>query len=135
MFNLKELQKYNAELIVAGCLPAIDKEELNKIFDGKTITTKDLDNIDKLSVSPNNPIQDFKPFDLVKSEDQLKIELQKKEEAIANDQKLIKEQKEKLSDINERIELLKFNEVARKEIDIIAKVVESLKTLKINKKS
>ena len=46
--KIKEFQKYNAELIVAGCLSAIDKEELRKIFDGKTITTKDIDDIDKL---------------------------------------------------------------------------------------
>lgn len=46
--EIEELQKYDAELIVAGCIPGIDKEGLNKIFSGKTITTKDLDNIDKL---------------------------------------------------------------------------------------
>jgi len=43
--RVKELLKYDAELIVAGCLPAIEKEELAKIFSGKTISTKDLENI------------------------------------------------------------------------------------------
>ena len=46
--EIEEFQKYDAELIVAGCIPAIDKDGLKKVFNGKTITTKDLDNIDKL---------------------------------------------------------------------------------------
>ena len=41
--NVKKYQKYNAKLIVAGCLPEINGEELSKIFNGKTISTKDLD--------------------------------------------------------------------------------------------
>jgi len=45
---VQKLQKYDAELIVAGCLPAIEKEELEKIFDGRTISTKDLDSIGQL---------------------------------------------------------------------------------------
>lgn len=45
---VRELQKYDAELIVAGCLPVIEKEELAKIFDGRTINTKDLDSIGQL---------------------------------------------------------------------------------------
>lgn len=40
----KKYQKYNAELIVAGCVPEIAKEELKKIFSGKIISTKNLDN-------------------------------------------------------------------------------------------
>ena len=43
--KVKELQKYNAELIVAGCLPAIEKEKLAEIFDGKTISTKNYEEI------------------------------------------------------------------------------------------
>jgi ribosomal protein S12 methylthiotransferase len=35
-------KKYDAELIVAGCLPAIDKKKLGRIFKGKTIITSDL---------------------------------------------------------------------------------------------
>jgi MiaB/RimO family radical SAM methylthiotransferase len=53
--QIKEFQKYDAELIVAGCVPAIDKEELSKIFNGKTITTKELDQIDRLF--PENKIK------------------------------------------------------------------------------
>lgn len=40
----KKYQNYNAELIVAGCVPEIAKEELKKIFSGKIISTKNLDN-------------------------------------------------------------------------------------------
>jgi tRNA A37 methylthiotransferase MiaB len=46
--KIKEFQKYDAELIVAGCVPGTDKEELEKIFKGKSITTKNLDQLDNL---------------------------------------------------------------------------------------
>jgi len=48
LFVVKKLQKYNAELIVTGCIPAIEEEKLNKIFTGKKLATKDLDKIDEL---------------------------------------------------------------------------------------
>jgi tRNA A37 methylthiotransferase MiaB len=44
---IKKFQKYDAELIVAGCLPAIDQEKLNEVFDGRTLITKNLDEIDR----------------------------------------------------------------------------------------
>jgi len=53
--KVKEFQKYDAELIVVGCTPEIEKEKLAKIFDGKTISTKTLDEIDKLF--PENRIK------------------------------------------------------------------------------
>ena len=40
---VKEFKKYDAELIVGGCLPEIEKEKLGQIFNGRTINTKDLD--------------------------------------------------------------------------------------------
>jgi len=40
---VKEFQKYDAELIVGGCLPEIETEKLANIFHGRTISTKDLD--------------------------------------------------------------------------------------------
>jgi MiaB/RimO family radical SAM methylthiotransferase len=40
---VKEFQKYDAELIVGGCLPLIEKEKLGEVFHGRTINTKDLD--------------------------------------------------------------------------------------------
>jgi threonylcarbamoyladenosine tRNA methylthiotransferase MtaB len=48
MRMIKEFQKYDAELIVTGCLPAIEKEKLSKIFSGKTICTKDIEKIDDI---------------------------------------------------------------------------------------
>lgn len=57
---LKEFQQYDAELIVAGCLPGIEKVKLAEIFDGKTINTKELDEIDILF--PENKIK-FKEID------------------------------------------------------------------------
>jgi len=45
---VKKLNKYQGELIVAGCLPAINKEELDEIFNGKKINTKDLEKFDEI---------------------------------------------------------------------------------------
>lgn len=53
--SVKKFLKYDAELIVIGCLPETEKEELAKIFDGKKISTKDLDRIDNLF--PENKIK------------------------------------------------------------------------------
>ena len=57
--KIKNLQRYNAELIVAGCLPGIDKEELSKVFKGKVIITKDLNKIDSLFPKNLKKFQDF----------------------------------------------------------------------------
>lgn len=51
----KKFLEYNAELIVTGCLPNIEPENLKKIFDGKTISTKDLEKIDELF--PQNKVK------------------------------------------------------------------------------
>ena len=51
--KVKEFQKYNAELIVAGCLPVTGKSELSEIFNGKIITTKDLDKDIEKILPPN----------------------------------------------------------------------------------
>ena len=61
---VKEFQKYDAELIVAGCLPNIEKEKLANVFDGRTIDTKDLDkNPDKMDeLFPGNCIK-FRDID------------------------------------------------------------------------
>ena len=53
--KIKELQEYKAELIVAGCLPVIEEEKLSKIFNGKTLDTKNLDKID--TIFTNNKIK------------------------------------------------------------------------------
>jgi MiaB/RimO family radical SAM methylthiotransferase len=44
--QVKKYKKYKSELIVAGCLPDIEKEELKKIFNGKIITPTTIDEID-----------------------------------------------------------------------------------------
>jgi len=46
--KVKELGKYKAELIVAGCLPSIAKERLDKIFSGRFVETKQIEKIDDL---------------------------------------------------------------------------------------
>jgi len=44
-------EEYDAELIVAGCLPALQPKQLAEIFNGKTITTEDLvKNPDKIDM-------------------------------------------------------------------------------------
>lgn len=53
--KIKNFQKYEAELIVGGCLPVVDKDKLDGIFNGKTIGTKDLDYIDTLF--PENKVK------------------------------------------------------------------------------
>ena len=40
--TIRKFQKYDAKLIVAGCLPAINREHLDKIFKGKTMGTKEI---------------------------------------------------------------------------------------------
>ncbi len=52
---VKKFQRYDAELIVAGCLPGIDKEKLDKIFTGKTVVTKEIEKIDE--IFKNNKIK------------------------------------------------------------------------------
>lgn len=44
---IKHLKNYKKELIIAGCLPEITKDRLNKIFSGKIISTKNLESIDR----------------------------------------------------------------------------------------
>jgi len=53
--KIKKFQKYDAELIVAGCLPGTDPDKLSKVFNGKVIITKDIEKID--SFFPENKIK------------------------------------------------------------------------------
>ncbi len=57
--KITQLQKYDAKLIVAGCLPINEKENLSKYFDGTTIGTKELNRIDSKidSIFPENKIK------------------------------------------------------------------------------
>ena len=43
--TIKKYNKYDAELIVAGCLPDIAKEKLDNIFHGNIIPTKNIEKI------------------------------------------------------------------------------------------
>ncbi len=45
---IEKYKRYNAELIVAGCIPETHKERLGKIFTGRTLPTKNLEKIDEL---------------------------------------------------------------------------------------
>jgi tRNA A37 methylthiotransferase MiaB len=45
--SIEKFKKFNAEMIVAGCLPETHDSELRKIFTGKILSTKNLDTIDK----------------------------------------------------------------------------------------
>jgi tRNA A37 methylthiotransferase MiaB len=53
--SIEKFKKFNAEIIVAGCLPETHNQELRKIFTGKVLSTKNLDTIDKFlpSVTKN----------------------------------------------------------------------------------
>jgi len=46
--KIREFQKYDADLIVAGCVPEIEPGKLAEIFKGRTISTKGLNKIDDL---------------------------------------------------------------------------------------
>jgi len=45
---IEKYKRYDAEMIVAGCVPDTHKVKLEKIFTGKTLSTKNLDKIDEL---------------------------------------------------------------------------------------
>ena len=53
--KIQEFQTYNAKLIVAGCLPEIEKKKLQQIFSGDTISTKHINDID--TYFPKNNIK------------------------------------------------------------------------------
>lgn len=53
--KINYFQQFNAELIVAGCVPETDKEKLYEHFKGKTISTKNIDKIDDFF--PENKIK------------------------------------------------------------------------------
>jgi len=53
--KIVSFQKYNAELIISGCLPDIDKKGVKEVFNGITIGIKELEKIDKFF--PENKIK------------------------------------------------------------------------------
>ena len=44
--TIKNLMNHNGEIIVLGCLPGIAPVKLSKVFNGKTLSTKNINNID-----------------------------------------------------------------------------------------
>jgi tRNA A37 methylthiotransferase MiaB len=73
---IKKLQEYDAELIIAGCLPEIAEQKLKTIFNGKTFSTKNLDKIDeifkdnKIKIKEiddqHHTYENFNPFGILK---------------------------------------------------------------------
>jgi threonylcarbamoyladenosine tRNA methylthiotransferase CDKAL1 len=63
--EIKKLKKYDAELIVAGCLPDIAKDKLKEIFDGKTISTKNLNEIDNIFKNNRFKFEDINDTNLL----------------------------------------------------------------------
>jgi len=45
--QIKIFKKYNAELIVGGCVPEIDKEKLQEVFNGRCLSTKNIEKLDE----------------------------------------------------------------------------------------
>jgi tRNA A37 methylthiotransferase MiaB len=62
---IKKLQNYSGELIVVGCLPDIESTKLKKIFNGKTISTKDLNLIDDYFPGNNISFKDISDADVI----------------------------------------------------------------------
>jgi len=60
--KISDFKKYDAEIIVAGCLPDINKEKLAKIFDGETLKTKELDEKIEVLFPPKNNVR-YKEMD------------------------------------------------------------------------
>ena len=48
LYQIQEYQKLKGELIVCGCLPAMEPERVANVFDGKIVITKELEKIDNL---------------------------------------------------------------------------------------
>ena len=46
--DITRFKRYHAKMIVGGCLPEMNTRRISDVFNGKTISTKDLDRIDEL---------------------------------------------------------------------------------------
>lgn len=60
--KIAEFKKYNAEIVVGGCLPDINREKLSKIFNGETLKTIELDERIEVLFPPKNNIS-YKEMD------------------------------------------------------------------------
>ena len=52
--QIEDLQKYDGEIIVIGCLPDTDKEEMDEVFKGKSIRNIELDLLDLIFMKTNS---------------------------------------------------------------------------------
>ena len=66
--HIKELKRYGKELMILGCIPATDPEGLNAIFDGKSLATKSLGDIDKLFPKFKTKYRDIKDLDTINTD-------------------------------------------------------------------
>ncbi|MGA1866620.1 MAG: radical SAM protein [Thermoplasmatota archaeon] len=48
LHEIQEFDKLKGELVVCGCLPAMEPERLAEVFNGRTVITKELERIDEL---------------------------------------------------------------------------------------
>jgi tRNA A37 methylthiotransferase MiaB len=56
---IEKYKRYDAEVIVAGCIPETHKVELEKIFTGKTLSIKNLDKIDEIFPNVSKKFKDI----------------------------------------------------------------------------
>lgn len=63
--KIEKLKSYHTDLIVAGCLPEIEKERLAKIFHGRLLRTKDFNSIDRLFPDANTPLSAIEDANIV----------------------------------------------------------------------
>ena len=111
---VKEFQKYDAELIVSGCLPNIEKEKLNSIFNGRIIGTKYFDKdpswklevddfvdciINNLQINNGSSADALKAMELVEK-------IYKADEKWWNRKKKTNTEKLRVDDDNKRIKLV-----------------------------
>lgn len=66
--QIKELKKYSGELIIVGCLPDIESKKLKDIFNGITISTKNLNFIDDYFPSNKFKFIDISDADVISEE-------------------------------------------------------------------
>ncbi|MFP4381239.1 MAG: radical SAM protein [Candidatus Sumerlaeia bacterium] len=55
--EIEEAKKYDAKLIVTGCLPGINEERMREVFEGSAVNTADLEDINILFPDFEKPLQ------------------------------------------------------------------------------
>lgn len=52
--QIEDLQRYDGEIIVIGCLPDTDEKEMDAVFKGKSIRNVDLNSLDRIFMKTNS---------------------------------------------------------------------------------